>query len=51
MEKSKTTEQYTFGADEKETLQKISIVEASVGQNIQEKIKGNYFQQDIILNL
>ena len=37
MEKSKTTEQYTFGADEKETLQKISIVEASVGQNIQEK--------------
>ena len=36
MERSKT-EQYTFGVDEKETLEKISIVEASVGQNIQER--------------
>lgn len=36
MEKNKT-EQYTFGTDEKETLQAIATVEASVGQHIQEK--------------
>lgn len=36
MEKNKT-EQYTFGADEKETLQAMATVEASVGQPIQGK--------------
>ena len=35
--KNKETEQYTFGADEKEVLNKMDIVEASVGQKIQEK--------------
>ncbi len=36
MEENKT-EQYTFGTDEKETLQKIATVETSVGQHIQQK--------------
>ena len=35
--KDNKTEQYTFGKDEKEILQKMSTVEASVSQNIQEK--------------
>lgn len=52
MERSKT-EQYTFGVDEKETLEKISIVEASVGQNIQERnqrelIATKYYSEFVI---
>lgn len=52
MEKSKT-EQYTFGADEKETLQKMDIVEASVSQNIKEKsqrelIATKYYSEFVI---
>ena len=35
--KNKETEQYTFGTDEKEVLNKMDIVESSVGQKIQEK--------------
>ena len=36
MEENKT-EKYTFGVDEKETLQAMATVEASVGQHIQKK--------------
>ena len=50
MEGSKTN-QYTFGPEEKEILQKISIIEASVEQNMQKKniqeelIKTKYYSE------
>ena len=52
MERNKT-KQYTFGADEKETLEKLSTVEASVGQNIQERnqrelIATKYYSEFVI---
>lgn len=52
MEENKT-EQYTFGADEKETLQAIATVEASVGQHIQEKnqrelVSTKYYSEFVI---
>lgn len=52
MEKNKT-EQYTFGTEEKETLQKMFTVEASVSQNIQEKsqrelIATKYYSEFVI---
>ena len=52
MEKNKT-EQYTFGADEKEILQKIATVEASVDKNIQERnqrelIATKYYSEFVI---
>lgn len=52
MEKNKT-EQYTFGTDEKETLQAIATVEASVGQHIQKKnqrelVSTKYYSEFVI---
>lgn len=52
MEKNKT-EQYTFGTDEKETLQEMSTVESSVGQHIQEKsqrelVSTKYYSEFVI---
>ena len=49
----KKTEQLTFGADEKETLEKLSLVESSVGQNIQERnqrelIATKYYSEFVI---
>ena len=43
MDKNKT-EQYTFGVDEKEILEKMEIVESSVRQNLLEKNKGELIQ-------
>lgn len=45
------TEQYTFGADEKETLQAMETVEASVGKHIQKKrelISTKYYSEFVI---
>ena len=52
MDKNKT-EQLTFGADEKETLEKLSLVESSVGQNIKERnqrelIATKYYSEFVI---
>lgn len=52
MEENKT-EQYTFGADEKETLKKMETVEAGVGQMLQEKnqrelIATKYYSEFVI---
>lgn len=52
MEKNKS-EQYTFGPDEKEILQKLSIVEASVNKNNKEKnqrevISTKYYSEFVI---
>lgn len=52
MEENKT-EQYTFGADEKETLQAMATVEASVGQHIQRKsqrelVSTKYYSEFVI---
>lgn len=52
MEKNKT-EQYTFGTDEKETLQAMATVESSVGQHIQEKsqrelVSTKYYSEFVI---
>ena len=51
--KNKETEQYTFGTDEKEVLNKMDIVESSVGQKIQEKnqrelVATKYYSEFII---
>lgn len=43
MEREKQSEQYTFGAEEQDILKKLDIVEASVGQNVQEK-----YQRELI---
>lgn len=45
------TEQYTFGADEKETLQSMATVEISVGQHIQKKrelVSTKYYSEFVI---
>ena len=39
MERNKSDE-YTFGVDEKETLDKLNLVESSVEKNLQENGKG-----------
>ncbi|MEI3402023.1 MAG: hypothetical protein V8R51_06845 [Clostridia bacterium] len=51
--KNKETEQYTFGTDEKEVLNKMDIVESSVGQKTHDKnqrklVTTKYYSEFII---